>query len=60
MGPILLLSGIVMLVLGGAGLAGSGGASHSRLKTTKPIVHVGQLAVGVLLASSGAAVVFGT
>ena len=60
MGPVLLLAGIVSLVLGGAGLAASGGAAHSRLRTTKPIVHVIQLAVGLLLVVSGTTVLLAT
>ncbi len=57
-GPVLLLSGIVLLIFGGAGLLSTGGATYSRLRTTKPIVFYLQLAVGVLLMSAGAAVTF--
>lgn len=60
MGPVLLFAGIVSLVLGGAGLAASGGAAHSRLRTTKPIVHVLQLGVGVLLVVSGTTALLGS
>lgn len=60
MGPVLLLGGIVLLVLGGAGLLAGGGASHSRLRTTKPIVYVVQVAVGVLCGSAGLALVLGS
>lgn len=59
MGPVLLLGGVVMLVLGGAGLLASGGAAYSRLRTTRPIWHVLQVAVGVLLLSAGLALVLG-
>ena len=55
MGPVLLLGGVVLVLLGGAGLLATGGASHSRLRTTRPIVHLAQLAVGLLLGSAGVA-----
>lgn len=57
MGPVLLLAGIFMVLLGGAGLLGSGGAGHSKLRTTKPIVHVLQVIVGVALGGAGLAIV---
>lgn len=55
LGPVLLLGGIVGILLGAAGLLSTGGASHSRMRTTRPVVHLAQLAVGILLVSSGAA-----
>ena len=56
-GPVLLLTGIVLLVFGGAGLFATGGAGFTRLRTTKPIVHMVQLAFGVLLAAAGLAII---
>jgi hypothetical protein len=56
MGPVLLLAGIVSLLLGGAGLLAGRGAAHSRLRTARPIVHLVQIAVGVVLTTSGATV----
>lgn len=58
-GPVLLMLGIVMLLLGGAGLLSTGGASHSPLRTTRPVVFVVQLLVGVLLTTAGLALLFG-
>jgi hypothetical protein len=57
-GPVLLLSGIVLVMLGGAGLLSTGGASHSRLRSTKPVYFLVQLGIGVLLLSVGATLVF--
>lgn len=56
MGPVLLLAGIVLALLGAAGLLATGTASHSRMRTAGPRVHVAQIAAGVLLGSAGAAV----
>ncbi|WP_114590235.1 hypothetical protein [Euzebya pacifica] len=56
MGAIVLMAGVLMLVLGAAGLLGTGGASYSRMRTAKtPKTHYGQLVVGVLLTTSGMA-----
>lgn len=54
-GATVLMAGIAMLVLGGAGLAGTGGASFSRMRTARPIVFVGQLIGGVVLIGVGIA-----
>lgn len=53
------MAGVVMLVFGAAGLFGSGGASYSRLKTSKPVVFYAQLIVGLLLLTAGAALLTG-
>ncbi len=56
-GPVMLLSGIVLMMFGGAGLLGTGGATHSRLRTTKPAVYVGEIVLGVVLLAIGAALI---
>lgn len=55
MGATVLMAGVVLVVLGGAGLLGTGGASHSRMRSARPVVFVVQLVLGVLLLSSGIA-----
>lgn len=58
MGAIVLMAGVLMLVLGAAGLLGTGGASFSRMRTARtPKTHYGQLVAGVLLTTSGLALI---
>lgn len=56
MGPTLLALGMVLLVLGGAGLLGTGSAAHSRLRTTDRRVHIGQALGGVFCLFAGLAI----
>lgn len=59
MGATVLMAGVVLLVVGGAGLFAGGSAAHSRMRTARPAAFVGMALVGVLLVASGAALLAG-
>jgi hypothetical protein len=56
-GPVLLLSGAVLLLFGLAGLLSTGGAGHTRRREAKPATSLVLVAVGALVAAAGAALI---
>lgn len=57
MGPTVLMAGVVLLVIGGAGLLQSGAASHSKMRTAHRGWFVGQVVAGLLLVGVGVALI---
>lgn len=54
------MAGVVLLVIGGAGLLGGGNASYSKMRTARPVTFWSMLVLAVLLISVGVALLLGS